>query len=529
MTPGAVSLRVIEIARRLPYQQRCAFPSPDIVSRAMPSIRQFRPWPRATLLFALALIVLYALIMAAKLSLWHANVLMNDWAFYNNSFWNTNFRDLWLFSHDRYIVFGYRSYLNEHFGPWLLGLGALYHVVPQPELMLLALHGATPVLGAIFIYAAALHVLGERRLAATIALSYAFNPGILWPTISLVYGFEPDGMLAVLGACAAWALATNRTAVFFTALLLALGIKENVPAYGAILGAGLILFTQRRRQGAVAIVISLAVFVIASKGVPWITGVENRNVGRVWQFLNELLHLRPQFDYTLPEILIGLGYSAAFLPALYVWPFLAMIGPDLLLIGQVSYAKLVTWHVMLPVTVLGAAAVFGSARFLATKYWPAALDARFMRPVLLRRYWTAVLIVSVVAGPLTIWLAHDRYIALRSDVDRAAIGRAQALVSPEAGVAATSDIEQYFVRRRVMTSRLDVVRQVPGAFTTIAVNRRALTPARRDGPLGPVYRQDECLIATAERAAREGAKTVMDDAGILVVQVPRMPKLACDP
>ena len=45
---------------------------------------------RDTLAFALALIALYAVLMAAKLALWRANVLMNDWAFYNNSFWNTN-------------------------------------------------------------------------------------------------------------------------------------------------------------------------------------------------------------------------------------------------------------------------------------------------------------------------------------------------------------------------------------------------------------------------------------------------------
>jgi hypothetical protein len=43
-----------------------------------------------------------------------------------------------------------------------------------------------------------------------------------------------------------------------------------------------------------------------------------------------------------------------------------------------------------------------------------------------------------------------------------------------------------------------------------------------------VYRQDQCLIETAERVAREGGKQVMDTGGILVVQVPRMPKLACN-
>lgn len=496
-------------------------------STSLPS--DIRDEPRGTLLFALGLIVLYIAIMAAKFALWRANVLMNDWAFYNNSFWNTDFHGYWLFNHDRVILFGYPSYLNEHFGPLLLVIAALYHWLPYPEAMLLLLHGASPVLAAIFIHATAVHLIGDRRLAAIIALTYALSPGILWPTISLVYGFQPDGMLAPLAAAVGWALATNRVAVYFTALLLALAIKENVPAYGAILGACLYLFTDRRRQALGTIVISLVVFVIASKGVPAITGVENRNVGRVWTFIDNVVHLRPTFDYTLAQIAIGLGYSVVFLPALFVWPYLVMLGPDLLMIGQVSYANTVTWHVMLPVTVLGSAAVFGTARMLKTDAWPAALDRRMPRLKQARLYWTAMLIVSLVAGPLTIWLAHARYIALRSPVDRAAIAQAVALAPADAGVVVTSDLEQYFVRRRVVSSRADVIQKAGGDFSYFVVNRRSLTPGRRDGPLAGVYRQDECFIATAERLAAQGGTKVMDAAGILVVKFEQMPKLACAP
>lgn len=483
---------------------------------------------RSTLLFILGLIVLYAAIMTAKFALWRANVLMNDWAFYNNSFWNTNFRDLWLFSHDRYIQFGYPSYLNEHFAPLLLALAALYDRLPQTqgEALLLALHGASPILAALFIHATALHLLNDRRLAATIAFTYALSPGILWPTISLVYGFQPDCLLAPLAAMAGWALATRRDGMFYLALMLALGVKENVPAYGAILGTCLLLFTSRRKLGLITIVISLGVFVLASKGVPAITGVQNRNVGRVWSFIDDVLHLRPHFDYTLPEIMVGLGYSVAFLPALYVWPFLAMLGPDLLLIGQVSYAKLVTWHVMLPVTVLGVAAVFGTARMLATARWPAALDRRIARSRVMRMYWTAMLCVSLIAGPLTIWMAYDRYIALRSPVDRVAVAKALNVIPAQVGVAVTSDLEQYFARRGVVSSRPDVLGLAAADFTYAAVNRRAITPGRRDGPLAGVTLQDECLIAVAEGLARAGG-AVMDEGGILVVKFAAMPKLDC--
>ena len=465
---------------------------------------------RSTFLFLFGLVVLYAAIMAAKFALWRANVLMNDWAFYNNSFWNTNFRDLWMLSHDRLIQFGYPSYLNEHFAPLLMLLAAVYDVLPQTqgEAMLLLLHGGCVIVAALFIHATALHLLQDRRLAALIAFSYALSPGILWPTISIVYGFQPDCLLAPMAACAGWALATRRDGVFYLALLLGLGVKENVPGYGAILGTCLALFTSRRKLGLITIAISLAVFVIASKGVPLITGVENRNVGRVWTFVNDVLHLNPHFDYTLPEIAIGVGYSLAFLPALAVWPFLAMLGPDLLLIGQVPYAKLVTWHVMLPVTVLGVCATFGTLRIA--------------RPELMRRYWTAVLCVSLIAGPATIYLLYSRYIALASVVDRAAVAQAIALIPKDAGVAVTSDLEQYFARRAIVSSRPDVLNTAAHEFTYAAVNRNALTPARRDGPLAFVTRQDACLVALAERVAQAGG-AVMDAGGILVVKFPRMP------
>lgn len=482
---------------------------------------------RPTLLFIPALIVLYAAIIAAKFALWRANVLMNDWAFFNNSLWNTDFHHYWLFSHDRFTQFGYQSYLNEHFAPLLLVIAALYHVVPRPEAMLLLLHGASPVLAAVFIYATAQHLMRDRRLSASIALSYAFNPGILWPTISLVYGFQPDSLLPPLAAAVGWALAAHRVGVYFVAFALALCVKENVPAYGFILGVCLFVFTQRRKQALITILASLVVFVVAWKGVSAITGVQNRNVGVAWRFINDLIHLRPHFDYTRGEIIIGLAYSAAFLPALFVWPFMVVIGPDLMLIGQVSYAKLVTWHVMLPVTVLGVGAVFGTARILETKIWPAWLDRRMPRPRQMRLYWTVVLIFSLVAGPATIWTSYRRYIALRSPVDRAAVSQARALISPGAGVAVTSDLEQYFVRRRVVSSRPDVLGEAAADFTYAVVNRDSLTPARRDGPMAAVYRRDECLIRTAERVARSGGR-VMDAGGILVVKFARMPRLKCE-
>ena len=483
---------------------------------------------RPAILLAVGLLLLYALIMAVKIALWRDNVLMNDWAFYSNSFWNTDFRHTFLLSHDRYVQFGYPSYLNEHFSPVLLVIAALYQIVPWPELMLLLLHGASPVLAAIFIYLAGAHILKDRALSAAIGITYALSPGILWPTISFVYGSQPDGMLAPLAAIIAWALAINRTTVYFAAFVLALGIKENVPVYGFILGACLFVFTARKRQAVITIALSVAVFLIASKGVPAITGVQNRNVGVAWKFIDDLLHFRATSDYTWQQIVIGLAYSVVFLPALYVWPFLAMIVPDLLLIGQVSYANTLTWHVMLPVTVLGSAAVFGTARILATTAWLAALDRRIARPLLMRRYWTVMLCASLLAGPASIAIAYQRYDALKSPVDQAAVAQAQKIVGPDAGVVTTGDLEQYFTRRRVVTSRLDVLRKASGEFSYFVLNRRSLTPARLDSTLGASTRQDQCFIVAADRAVADGtAQKRLDRDGILVVHFDTLPPLDC--
>ncbi len=495
----------------------------------MSPLFRFRNLHRETLLFGVALLALYAGIMLAKFTLWRANVLFDDWAFYNTSFWNTNFRDLWMFDHDRYVKFGYPSYLNEHFGPALLALAALYNVVPAPEAMLLLVHGATPIVAAMFIYATGLHLLDDRRLSLTLALSYALCPGILWPTVSMVYGFQTDSLLAPCAAAVGWALATNRIGVYFVAFALALGLKENVPAYGVILGVCLLLFTKRRAQALVTIFLSIAVFVIASKGVPAITGVENRNVGTAWKFIDALIHLRATFDYRPIEIAIGIAYSLAFLPAMFVWPFLGVIVPDLLLIGQVPQANLVSWHIMLPVTVLGSASVFGAARMLTSKVRPAWLDRRMARPRLLRLFSAAVLAVSLIAGPLTIWLAYDRYIVLRTDVDRHAVTRAQALIPPDAGVATTSDVEQYFTHRRLVTADPFILRKAAGEFSYFVVNRRVLTGPRQQGlNMSLVSARDRCMIDAAESLARVGGKMLVDSGGLLAVQFAQLPAMNCD-
>lgn len=489
-----------------------------------------RTIPRDSVLFFALIAALFAAILTAKFALWHANALQSDWTYYNNIFWNTNFRDLWLFSYDRFKVYGYITYLNEHFAPLLLPLAALYRLMPWPQAFLLVLHGAAPIMAAIGIRAIGLRLLGDRRLATIIALVYALNPGILWPTISLVYGFEPDSLLAPFAALAGYGLATRRSGLYFAGLLLGCAVKENVPAYGVILGLGLMLFTDWRRQGFWSVVVSLAIFLSASKGVTFFTGVENRNINVVWHFLDDVVHLHPTLDYTPYEIAFAAVYSAFFIPALLVLPFLAVIGPDVLAIGQVPWATTGTWHVILPVTVLGIASVFGTAHFLRLRSGRAiaALDRRFDRARLIRFYWTAALAASLLACPSTLWLAYTRYVAQAVPVDRAALAAAIKLVPPDAGIVTTSDLDQYFAHRKIVTTQPKLLRKTPSDFSYLAVNRQTLTVARRESKAIGGYRSDQCLIATADKIAESKSAVVLDRGGLLIVRLSQLPDVACD-
>lgn len=495
----------------------------------MPMTERLRTLPRDTIVFYALLAALYAAILTSKFSLWNSNALQSDWTYYNNIFWNTNFNNLWLFSYDRFEIQGYVTYLNEHFAPLLIPFAALYQIIPWHEEFLLVLHGASPIVAAIGLRGIGIRVLGDRWLSTLIALVFAFNPGILWPTISLVYGFQPDSMLPPIAALVGYAIATRRAALFFTGLLIGCTIKDNVPAYGVILGVCLIIFTDWRKQGLWSIVLSLAIFLMGSKGVPYFTGVQNHNINVFWNLIDDILRLHLTLDYTLPEIIFAAGYCSFFVPALFVLPYLAMIGPDILAMGRVIHATTGTWHVMLPVTVLAIASVFGSAQFLTfpAQGIPAAIDRRIGRGPLLRLYWHASLILSLLAGPATLWLAYSRYILQAVPIDRAALAAAIKLVPTDAGIATTNDLDQYFAHRRIVTTRPNLLLKTPSDFSYLLVNRNALISVRKDGKALDGYLADKCLIAIAEKVAETRSAIVLDQGELLIVKLDNVPAVDC--
>jgi hypothetical protein len=94
-------------------------------------------------------------------------------------------------------------------------------------------------------------------------------------------------------------------------------------------------------------------------------------------------------------------------------------------------------------------------------------------------------------------------------------------------VLTTSDVEQYFTRRRIVSSNLKAIRIAKADFSYLVVNRHSLTPGRLNGPLAGVAAEDRCLVDTAEGLINtEGSEVLIHD-GILVVRFAPPLHLAC--
>jgi uncharacterized membrane protein len=473
-----------------------------------PASRPAPPDRGADVIFVCVLTLGYAAIMYVKLDLWRHNVLISDWTFMQNILWNTDLRiGQVLYSEIRFRDFGYPSYLNEHFSPLLIPIATLYRAVPFGDLMLLLLHGACPALVALSLRGIGLALFADRKLAALMAIAFAFNPAVLQPTVDSVYGFHSDSLSPPLLALAAWAFVTGRWRTYWVAVLAALLVKENIPAYGAIFG-GVLLFSPRyRKTGLATLALSVTIFLIGSRGLPMMTGFTNRNVGYAEQFVRDLVSLHPAFDYSREEFLYALRYGGAFLPVLAMWPFLALPMPDLLVIGQIQHAHLTSWHVLPTLATLGVLATIGSHQ-IVRRNWLSARTVRF--------YWITVAAAALLLAPVDLFIKHRRLVQMGSNVDQSAIAEAVALIPADAHVATTTDLEQYLSHRRVIFTTLH-----QPDIDYVVLNAGALSENRAEA-IRNVYEGDLALTRTMDEKLRQHTASLMFDArGIRVLRLGR--------
>lgn len=475
------------------------------VNTAVPSSR------RADVVFAAALAVLFIGIMLVKLDLWRHNVLISDWVFMKNILWNTNLSGDILYSETRFQEYGYPSYLNEHFSPLLVPIAFLYKATPFGDVFLLGLQAMCPCLVAVALRGIGLRLFHDRWLAVLMAIAFAFNPVILQPVVDLVYGFHSDSLSPPLIALAAWALLAEHRCIYYLAVVAALLVKENVPAYGLISGALLAVGPRHRTLGLTTVALSATAFWLGSQGIPAVTGLTNRNVGYASAFLHDLISLKPTFDYTRQEALYALRYGGAFLPAFALWPFLAMVVPDLLVFGQIAHANLSSWHMLPVLTILGVLAVIGSRRFVDGTWSPARwlIDDAGRRSRAIRIYWTVVGAAAIAVAPVDLWIKDRHFRPMGSAIDREALVTAQTLVPIAAGVATTTDLEASFAHRRMIFTALSAQ-----SIEYVVVNAAAVTETRcRSIP--EACRGDLALIRTVEQRAKSGrAVEILSSAGI---------------
>lgn len=101
------------------------------------------------------------------------------------------------------------------------------------------------------------------------------------------------------------------------------------------------------------------------------------------------------------------------------------------------------------------------------------------------------------------------------------------LVPPDVGLATTADLDQYFAHRKIVTTRLNLLRKTPTDFSYVAINRQTLIAARREGKAADGFRADQCMIAIAEKMAETKSNVVFDQGGLLLVTVSTLPAVAC--
>ena len=135
-----------------------------------------------------------------------------------------------------------RNFFSEHFSPLLLLLVPPYALLSSPLTLL--------VLEALGVAAAMVPLFGlcrqaglSRACAGLVALAFAGN-NVLWRSFSFDFHVELFGPLFVFAA--AWAMHANRWKLFYLALALALGVKEDMVLVTAAL-AVLLVASDRTR------------------------------------------------------------------------------------------------------------------------------------------------------------------------------------------------------------------------------------------------------------------------------------------
>ena len=178
---------------------------------------------------------------------------LSDIHIFENVLWNT--------VHGRVLhsgMMGMNS-LGDHVSPSLLLLAPVYAVYPRAATLIL-LQRVLFAASALLLYGAATRVLGSAWAAATLSLAYLVYPPL--HGVNLL-SFTPVALSVPLVMWVFWCYETRRRKWIWLALVLALGVKENVPFVLAGFALYAAVFRRDWRFGLPAVAASLAWFALS--------------------------------------------------------------------------------------------------------------------------------------------------------------------------------------------------------------------------------------------------------------------------
>jgi uncharacterized membrane protein len=186
---------------------------------------------------------------------------------------------VWLLSRfeSPFVTLMGRNLFGDHSSFILLFVVPLYWFVESTAL-LVVFQAFVVASGAIPVYLASRHLLGNPRQATVFAVLYLVHPAVGW---TILENYHPDSFLGPLVALALWAAIVGRWSWYWCAVALSLAVKEDVAVVMVPLGLWVAARRDVRRgilTAAVAVATgALMVFVVMRS----FTGIAFRNSWRI--------------------------------------------------------------------------------------------------------------------------------------------------------------------------------------------------------------------------------------------------------
>lgn len=172
---------------------------------------------------------------------------------------------VYLISQGETPIVSFRPYhiLGDHAAWILYVIAGLYKIFPSVY-WLLGIQSAACAIAAIPVWFLAQQAGLDRSKSNVIAIAYLLYPLVF--NVNL-FDFRPDAIALPLFFAGIWAARANRIGWFTLCIVLILGCRASFALSIAAMGIWLIGFEQRKNPGAIALVLSMSWFIIATQGI----------------------------------------------------------------------------------------------------------------------------------------------------------------------------------------------------------------------------------------------------------------------